>query len=279
MKRKLLFRQIELGLVSLFLTGTALAQATSTWVSFGPGGTLQYHTDANGNKIVDFSSAGYGQGGVALPVVPAAVTISPIGGDNTSNIQNAINTVSGLTPDANGFRGAVVLNPGTYTISSSLNINASGVLLRGSGSLGAGQGGTTINMTGSTGFLAVSVAGSGSYSLSNTANFIDQYVPSGTNSITVTNASGFSVGDDVVVQRTVTQAWIHLLGMDTLVRNGVPQTWIPAGAKINTDRKIAAISLWFATACRRPGFRQAPRSTPIVRLPRSTATPSPWTLL
>src|SRR5215472_8865032 len=75
MKRRLLFRRIELGLVSLFLTGTALAQATSTWVSFGPGGTLQYHTDANGNKIMDFSFAGYKQGGVALPVVPAVVTI------------------------------------------------------------------------------------------------------------------------------------------------------------------------------------------------------------
>jgi hypothetical protein len=30
--------------------------------------------------------------------------------------------------------------------------------------------------------------------------------------------------------------------MDTLVRNGVPQTWIPAGTKINTDRKIVAIN-------------------------------------
>lgn len=242
MKGTLWFKWFELGLVSLLLMGTALAQATSTWVSFGADGTLQYHTDANGNKIMDFSSAGYKQGGVALPLVPAAVTISPVAGDNTANIQNAINTVSGLTPNANGFRGAVVLNPAAYNISSSLNVNASGVVLRGSGSGGAGQGGTTISMTGSTGFLAVSVAGSGSYSLSNTANFANQYVPSGRNIITVTDASGFSVGDDVVVQRTVTQAWIHLLGMDTLVRNGVPQTWIPAGTKINTDRTIAAIS-------------------------------------
>ena len=242
MKRTRLFTSVELGLMSLLLTGTTLAQATSTWVSFGAGGTLQYHTDPSGNKIMDFSSAGYKQGGVALPVVPVAVTISPVGGDNTSNIQNAINTVSALTADANGFRGAVVLNPGTYNISSSLTINTSGVVLRGSGSGGAGRGGTTINMTGSTGFLAVSVAGSGSYSLGNTANFADQYVPSGTNSVTVTDASGFSVGDDVVVQRTVTQAWIHLLGMDNLVRNGVPQTWIPAGTKINTDRTIAAIN-------------------------------------
>ena len=242
MERSLLFKRLQWGVVSFFLTGTALAQGTSIWVSFGPGGRLQYHTDANGNRIMDFSTAGYRQGGVALPVVPAAVTISPVSGDNTSNIQNAINTVSGLVPDANGFRGAVLLNPGTYNTSSSLKINASGVVLRGSGSGRVGRGGTTINMTGSTGFLAVSVSGSGSYSLSNTKDFANQYVPSGTNSIMVTDPSGFSLGDSVLVQRTVTQSWIHLLGMDTLVRNGQPQTWIPAGSKINTDRTIAAIN-------------------------------------
>ena len=242
MKGMLWFRRLELGLVSLLWTGTALAQGTSTWVSFGAGGRLQYHTDSNGNKVMDFSSAGYGQGGVPLPAIPAALTISPVAGDNTSNIQNAINNVSALTPDANGFRGAVVLNPGTYNISSSLNINVSGVVLRGSGSGGAGQGGTTISMTGTTAFLAVSVAGSGGYILSNPASFANQYVPSGTNSISVSDASGFSVGDAILVERTVTQAWIHLLGMDTLVRNGQPQTWIPAGTKINTDRTITAIN-------------------------------------
>jgi hypothetical protein len=242
MKRAMLSKWLGSGLFSLLAAGIVFAQGTSTWVSFGPGGTLQYHTDANGNKIMDFSSAGYKQGGVALPVVPAAVTISPVSGDNTANIQNAIDTVSALTPDSNGFRGAVVLNPGTYSISGTLNIGTSGVVLRGSGSAGTGHGGTTINMTGTTGFLAISVSGSGTYSPSNTVNFADVYVPSGTTTITVTDASGFSVGDDVLVQRTVTQAWIHLLGMDTLVRNGLPQTWIPAGTKINTDRKITAIN-------------------------------------
>src|SRR5436305_110654 len=35
---------------------------TSTWVFFGDNHRLQYHQDANGNRIMDFSFAGY-QGG------------------------------------------------------------------------------------------------------------------------------------------------------------------------------------------------------------------------
>ena len=218
---------------------SASGQATSQWVFVDSSGRLAYQSLSQGDHIMDFSWAGYMGGGVTLPTVPVQQTVNPTGGDDTSAIQAAINAVSGLTPDSNGFRGAVLLAPGTFNISSTLNINASGVVLRGSGS---GSGGTVINMTGSSSFLAVSIRGSGSYSLSNTANISDSYVPSGTHTITVDNVSGFSVGDNVLIQRPVTQAWIHFLGMDTLVRGGVPQTWLTVGSKINTDRIIQAIS-------------------------------------
>ena len=50
------------------------------------------------------------------------------------------------------------------------------------------------------------------------------------------------MGDEVLIQRTVTAAWVHFVGMDTLVRDGLPQTWIATGTKINTDRVITAIN-------------------------------------
>src|SRR4029077_13807008 len=118
--------------------------ATSAWVSMGAC-HLQYKYDSQGNRIMDYSYAGYKGGGVALPNVPVAVTVTPVAGDSTANIQAAINTVSAMALDANGFRGAVLLKPGTYNVSSTLNVNASGVVLRGSGS---GAGGTILNMTG-----------------------------------------------------------------------------------------------------------------------------------
>ncbi|HLQ50951.1 MAG TPA: hypothetical protein VK129_05590, partial [Terriglobales bacterium] len=234
-------RKYILECITFVLLAAALlsAQATSSWVFVGSDGHLHYKTDSQGNRIMDFSSAGYKAGGVPLPVVATQRTVNPSGGDDTSAIQSAINAVSALTPDANGFRGAVLLAPGTFHISGQLNINASGVVLRGSGS---GSGGTTINMTGSTGFRAISVTGSGSRSTSNTVSISGSYVPSGINTITVSSAAGFNVGDTVVVNRVVTSAWIHFMGMDTLTRNGAPQTWLSPGNTFVTDRTIAAIS-------------------------------------
>src|SRR5690242_8700230 len=110
--------------VALF-TLTGVAQAASTWVTVGPDGKLAYRTDGLGNRVMDFSSAGYRQGGVALPVVPAVVTLAPGGGDDTAAIQQALDATGALPREA---RGAVVLGPGTFTISSTLTIAASGVV-------------------------------------------------------------------------------------------------------------------------------------------------------
>jgi hypothetical protein len=229
-----------LRITALLMVLAAPAQAASTWVFFGPDGKLSYRTDGQGNRVMDFSTAGYHQGGVPLPVVAAATNLTPSGGDDTAAIQAALDGVSALPLDASGARGAVVLGPGTFTISTPLTIAASGVVLRGSGSTGTNR--TTIAMTGATGYLAISVAGIAGYTLGATAGFVNQYVPSGTASVAVTDASAFAVGDPVLIQRTVTAEWIHFVGMDTLVRDGLPQTWIAAGTKINTDRTITAIN-------------------------------------
>src|SRR5712692_657895 len=125
---------IPLAAILLLTAPPLLAQGTSAWVYFGSDHLLHYATDDRGNRIMDFSYAGYRGGGVALPDVPVQVTLSPVCGDNTSNIQNAIDKVSALAPDADGFRGAVLLQPGTYEVDGTLNITARGVVLRGSGS-------------------------------------------------------------------------------------------------------------------------------------------------
>ena len=221
----------------LFTASTLFAQATSSWVYIGQDQHLRYTPDARGNRIMDFSYAGYHAGGVRLPVLPVLVTVSPSGGDDTAHIQAAIDQVSTLLPDSRGFRGAVLLNPATYTVSSTLAIAASGVELRGSDSAK-----TVINMTGAP-FLFLRIAGSGSaQTIGASVAMTDSYVPSGTTSFNVADASSFKVGDTILIRRPVTAAWIHFMGMDTLVRNGEPQTWISAGSTITTDRSIAAIN-------------------------------------
>src|SRR5581483_1465549 len=222
------------------LTGlpqVGFSQATSAWVHYDSHGRLQYATDSSGNHIIDYSSAGYRGGGVALPTIPAKATVSPSGGDDTAAIQSAINAVAAMDPDKKGFRGAVLLSPGTFNVSATLNITASGVVLAGSGS---DSGGSVITMPGRP-FTLLAVRGSGSYVEGPAVSMTDAYVPSGATSFNVSDASGFHVGEPVVINRPVTAAWVHFVGMDTLVRNGQPQTWIAPGSVILTDRSITAI--------------------------------------
>jgi hypothetical protein len=216
----------------------SFGQATSSWVYYDSDGKLRYGTDAAGNRIIDYSWAGYRGGGVALPRVPARVTVNPSGGDDTAAIQSAIDTVSALQPDRRGFRGAVLLSPGSFNVSATLHITTSGVVLAGSGS---GTNGSILTMTGSP-FALLAVSGSGSYTRGTSVSITDNFVPSGARSFSVSDASGFNVGDRILISRPVTAAWVSFMGMDKLVRNGLPQTWIAPGSEILTDRAITAIN-------------------------------------
>jgi hypothetical protein len=242
---------VKIGVASVFalLALIVSAQATpqarrglqakpplSKWVYPGPDQRLRYATDARGNRIMDFSFAGYKGGGVALPVVRVERTVAPVPGDNTTRIQAVIDEVSKLPLDRDGFRGAVLLAAGTYEVAGELKINASGVVLRGSG-----DGGTTLRVTGAP-HRFIDISGSGAWQTEGTPAIItDRYVASGATAFTVDSAAGFKVGDSVLVQRPVTEAWIRFMGMDTLVRDGKSQTWIKPGSLINTDRVITAI--------------------------------------
>jgi hypothetical protein len=217
------------------------AGGASRWV-YVADGSLQYAALDAGDHILDFSYAGYGGGGVSLPVVPALQTVSPSGsdggGDDTPAIQAAIDAVSKL-PLANGLRGAVLLAPGTFELAGSLSIKASGVVLRGSGS---GSSGTLVKITGAP-RAVLSIAGTGNYATVGTAATItDPYVPSGARSFHVSSAAGLAVGTAVLVTRPVTTAWVAFMGMDQLVRNGMKQTWIAPGSTIPSDRVITAVS-------------------------------------
>jgi hypothetical protein len=211
---------------------------TSARVFFDSNHRLQYTQDSSSNRIMEFSNAGYGGGGVSLPSALVQATVNPSGGDDTAAIQSAIDTVSALPLDSNGFRGTVQLAPGAFNVSTTLNIKASGVILHGAGSA---DGGTVINMTGNP-FLFLRMGGTGSWqTVGSSASITDSYVPSGATSFNVNNAANFSLGDTVLVRRTISAAWIHFMGMDKLVRDGQPQTWLSPGNTITTDRTIAAI--------------------------------------
>jgi hypothetical protein len=208
------------------------ARQEAPWVSLDSSGKLIYRTLPRGDRIVDFSYAGYMGGGVLLPRVPAVRTVTPSGGDDTAAIQKAIDEVSAM-PTKDGVRGAVVLAPGTFVCSETLNIAASGVVLRGSGPL---AGGTTLKLTGDP-HVAIAITGNRQVKvLGAPAHIVQPYVPSGAQSITLDDASSFAPGDSIRITRFTTPQWLHFMGMDAMVRDGQRETWV--GNSIVTFRTV-----------------------------------------
>ncbi|MEM9836795.1 MAG: DNRLRE domain-containing protein [Bacteroidota bacterium] len=197
------------------------------------------------NTIPDFSHAGYRGGGVALPTAPVKITLSPSGGDDTQLIQNAINAVEVMPLDGNGFRGAVLLTAGRYRVNQ-LFIEQSGVVLRGEGQ---GLDGTILFAQLQSQHTVITVRGTGSGYQRNTASkqeITTPYVPVGTYRFAVADASGYSVGDRIIITRTPNQFWIDDLGMDeaTLCADdpGDCGGWTPSSYTINHERVVRGIS-------------------------------------
>jgi hypothetical protein len=158
---------------------------------------------SQGDKLPDFSFAGYRQSEVALPALnsPAKKTLSPGSGDQSPAIQAALDAVY----KAGG--GVVALKAGTYALSSGLLIQ-NGTTLR-----GAGTGKTTLTVKSLSEAVITLGKTTAKEKRGQSVKITDNYVPAGTDTVHVADASGFSVGMNVYIERGVTQAWIDAMGM------------------------------------------------------------------
>lgn len=238
--RRILQHLLVLACLPVFAC-SALA-VESQWVQRGETGRLVYVPDAQGDRVPDFSDVGYKAGKVAIPIVPTAVTVAPVAGDDTASIQAAINQVAAMPLGADGFRGAVSLAAGEYQIGGQLTIGSSGVVLRGAGQDGNG---TLLRATGTSQRDLIRVLGTGSQSLTgSTRQMIDKTVPVGATSFRVDTTSGFSVGDTVRVTRPSTSNWISDLGMDMIPPRsdgGTVTQWQAGSFDLRYDRVITRI--------------------------------------
>jgi|HubBroStandDraft_6_1064221.scaffolds.fasta_scaffold117466_2 hypothetical protein len=205
-------------------------------------GRLVYGTDHYGNRIPDFSTAGYGGGGVPIPNVPVRATLDPApAGDDTPRIQAAIDLLAKQPADASGMRGALLLKAGVYRIAGTIQVNASGIVLRGEGT---DEHGTVLIAQGTPRAL-VRVGGSGSWEAAGPKHpVLDEYVPIGADALTVDNVQDLHVGDRVIVEWAMTAAWIHAVGMDNIPgrKDGREiYQWQP-GMELRFDRRIVAVN-------------------------------------
>ncbi len=201
-------------------------------------GTLVYEVDKRGDRVPDFSHAGYGGGGVALPAVPARVVVAPVDGDDGARIQIAIDAVSDLAPDANGFRGAVQLEAGRYEIAGQLRIAASGVVLRGAGS---GQGGTVLVATGTGRRALISISGTRTRATEGIVSLVnDEYVTVGANRLQLNETGALKTGSRVLIERPSPKEWIEEMGMHTSPAR-TPFQWRAGKQNVSWERTITAI--------------------------------------
>ena len=221
-----------------------------TWQSskiyFGADNKLVYVTDTGKNVIPDFSYAGYKRSEVPIPFVPVVKTISPVSGDNTANIQNAINTVGAMPIDANGIRGALYLNPGVYNVYGVLTITNSGVVLRGAGNGIDTMTSTVIYGRGDTPTQRdLITAGGGNSTLwadsvkGTKTNITTPFVQVGSHTFTVASAASYAVGDNIIIYHPCTDAWLQAINYGST--HDTSMSWQSGDVPIFFNRRITAI--------------------------------------
>ncbi len=202
-------------------------------------GKLVYTADSVGNKIPDFSFAGYRGGDQTIPNIPVKVVVPVRAGDATVRIQAALDYVGSLPLDKNGFRGAVLLEKGKYEVSSTLFIRNSGVVLRGSGML---NGQTVLFARMRERETLIKVLGKNDRVEAKSANVSDKYVPVGSSTFSVDNLNGIKVGDMITIKRPSTQQWINKIGAFHFGGGITALGWKPGERDIFWDRTVKAVN-------------------------------------
>ncbi len=225
----------------LAIAGTAVAQTAEEQASvrIATDGTITYRPMPNGDRIPDYSYAGYRSSEAPIPDVAAKVRVPATTGDATREIQRAIDYVSSLAPDTNGFRGAVFLEEGTFRIDGGLVIRASGVVLRGAGMdktilVGAGLDRQTL----------IHIQGKNDRKVSDYLGVSESYVPVGAVELPLFPGHGFQEGQRLIVKRPSTKEWIEAIGTHRigLYVNYQLTHWESHDFDIDWERTITAVT-------------------------------------
>jgi len=206
---------ISLALLFIGLCNLLVAQPTTQRALKKDNDVMEYSQDEEHNYIVDFSYAGYKNGNEAIPNIPVVKTIQAISGDNTEHIQDAIDEVAALPADANGIRGAILLEEGWYEVKGVIELEAPGIVLRGVGEGDDPDENTVLEAKGnSPSKRSLIVVGTedheewGEEVPGTRTNIVSSFLPAGSRSLEVEDISLFEVGDPVIVFHPSTSDWL-----------------------------------------------------------------------
>ena len=245
---------------------------------------LDFVPDVLGGVMIDYSTVGYAQGGglpltndllsdesedvTVVAVYPSTSEedclttlaesagylikeeiVSCVSVDDAGIIQAAVDAVSSLPPNGAGIRGVVLLSPGSFFVKSPISIEASGVVLRGSGE--SGEGSTTLWATlREAGFNLIQVGVGSSTRRSEDeatrANIAaDVQVGAKSLSVLTADAAPFTVGATIVVSRAASPEWIADLGMDDIPNCEEPscRSWDADGYRLKFERTVTGVDV------------------------------------
>lgn len=197
---------------------------------------LSYVKDSRGNRLLDYSTCGYRNSNVDIPSVKGVVFVSHREGDNSERIQRALDYVASLKPDANGFRGAVLLDKGTFDLSEPLRIKASGVVLR-----GVSKEETVLKKNGVDRCALIYIEGINDCKETGTTNIVSDYVPVNALTFDVASGTGLQAGDRVMIYRPCTKEWISSLGCEIFGGGISALGWKAGDVDLYWDRTITAV--------------------------------------
>jgi len=188
--------------------------------------------------LLDYSYCGYHCSERPIPVVKTVTFVTPSGQDDAARIQAAINWVSQQKADKQtGFRGAILLGEGIFTLSEPLRIRTSGVILRGSG-----RGKTVLRKTGYDRGAAIYIEGTRDILAKDTFDVAD--AQAGAMNLLLTHHSPLQQGQRLAICRPSTLEWIDALGCASFgggKRMGY-WAWHPGDIDLRWNRQITAVN-------------------------------------
>ncbi len=184
---------------------------------------------------IDFSKVGY-ENGQYIPAVEGKPTIkvTPTGKDDTKLLQAAIDCIASMPLLENGYRGMLQLSEGEFKITETLQVNVSGIVIKGSGS-------TRIVWTSRHRDAMFEVGTQADLFEPEIAISTDTRV--GDSCLILNTLSSLKVGDLIQIERPSTLQWITDLGMNTATGNFVDRRihWREGGRNLYWTRRITGI--------------------------------------
>ena len=228
------FKRIFLTMLGFICFGSLVAQHPSLQIKDGK---VNYLIDERGNRVLDYSYCGYKSSGQDIPVVKNVVFVPWKEGDNSLRIQKAIDYASSLKPDVEGFRGAVLLDKGTFVLENDLYLHTSGVVLRGMDSRE-----TVLLKKGVDRGALLYIEGIDDRTFVDTIDISSAYVPVNNRWLEVNSGCSLLKKDDrVLIVRPSTKEWIASVAC-TEYGGGISALgWKPGDIDIWWDRTVTGV--------------------------------------